>query len=527
MYRMILVDDEPHIRKGLICLIPWEDYGIEIVGEAKNGDTAMKLIEELHPEIAIVDIRMPHTTGLELLERMKDQPNAPKFVMLSGFDQFSYVRDAMRMGAKNYLLKPVNAEELRTTIIELTNLLDDEKSKKQQFDESIQALMNNTLNRLLENRIEVRELREKCQLLGITLRCNQMVVGIVKPLFDNRDVSMRWVVFQSMDLCREQLNRSLCVYPVADAMDNVALIIKNPELTFNREQLNGLLQDCATEIETRLNIPCLTALGTEATSSKALPASYQNALRTVELKRLLGNPEIEADTVAAIQQEVNLSFDPETFFELLSNNRQQQLEHLVRHFFYKTLQKNGAGDRNLIKYHLIELVTSALHAAHKCYVPAAEIEEIRAESYGKIQAASSIHALEKCIQALMTRLCDCVQHMDHRGYSQRIQFVLEYVHQHYDDCNLSLKTLADKLSINPAYLGRMFSEETGVYFTEYLNEIRIHRAKELLDTTPMKLAEVAEQVGISNVSYFSTIYKRFTGERPGQSRKYRKGPSER
>lgn len=202
MYRLILIDDESHIRRGLCALIPWDEFGIEIVGEADNGRTALELIKTLHPDIAIADIKMPHMDGIELLKEVNKLSQKPKFVMLSGFDQFNFVRSAMRMGAQNYLLKPVDAEELKSTISELVACLDDEAAKKQQFDESMQALLNSTLNRLLSNRIEVRELREKCQLLDITLRCNCMAVGIIRPLFDNQDISLRWIMFNSLDICR-------------------------------------------------------------------------------------------------------------------------------------------------------------------------------------------------------------------------------------------------------------------------------------------------------------------------------------
>lgn len=521
MYRMILVDDEANIRKGLASLIPWEDYGIEITGQAGNGAEAMELIEQFHPDLAIVDIRMPVMHGLELLDAMRERKDAPKFIILSSYDQFDYVRAAMRLGAKNYLLKPVDTEELITTVIEITHLLDDEHAQKQQFAQSMQALTNNTLNRLLENRIEVRELREKCQLLGITLRCNQMVVGIVKPLFDNQDVSQRRIVFDSLDICRELLNQHLSTYPVADAGDNIALIIKNPESLVSRERLTTILQNCAETIQQTLHVPCIAALGTNAASFKELPDSYQNALRIVELKCLGNYTDIEAETIAEIKQAVNLNFNVETLSKMLLENQREELAQLVVQFLYHTIQKNDTSIRSYVKYQLIELITCMLQAAHKCYIPSEKIEKFRSDIYQKVQAANSAADLEGCVLEFTSLLCDCAQTAYNNDYSSRIQFVVQYVHQHYDDSNLSLKTLANKLSINPAYLGRMFSSETGMYFTDYLNEVRVNHAKELLDRTSLKLSEVAEQVGIANVSYFSTIYKKFTGVRPGQSRKYR------
>lgn len=518
MYRMILVDDEPQIRRGLEGLIPWEDYGIELVGEADNGVSAKILIERVCPDIAIVDIRMPQMDGLQLLAQAKELTSCPKFIMLSGFDQFDYVRTAMRLGAKNYLLKPVDPEELKAAVIDVASALDEEAQKKQQFEQSLQALMNHTLNRMLCNQIEVRELREKCRLLGITLRCNHMLVGIVRPFFDNQDVSLRWITFRCMDICRERMNRYLTVYPAADAADNIVLIIKNPELAFQREQMLRFLQECADTIQREIGISSAAVLGTDAASFKELPASYQNALRMLDIKCIWGDVQIEPDTVVSMQQTVGLTFEPELMTNMLLQNEQETLKQMIRRFFRKTLKENHVTSLVMVKYHLIELVTCALQAAHKCCIPATELEQLRTSSYAAIQSCTSIHALEHEMQDLMQRLCDRVQYVDTSGYSPKVQAVVQYVHQQYNDSNLSLKTLADKLAVNSAYLGRTFNLETGVFFSDYLNEIRIRHAKELLNTTSLKLAEVAEQVGFVNVSYFSTIYKNITGERPGQSR---------
>ena len=522
LYQIILVDDEPHIRKGLAGLIPWEDYGVEIVGEAENGVAAMALIGKVHPDIAVVDIRMPHMDGLQLLEQMKDRPGAPKFIMLSGYDQFDYVKTAMRMGAHNYLLKPVDPDELKATIIDITATLCDEAEKKQQFDESMRALLNSTLNRLLANQIEVRELREKCKLLDISLRCNHMAVGIVKPIFDNQDVSLRWIVFRCLDICKEQYNCHTTAYPVADSKDNIVLIIKNPDAKFSHSQLLEYLRECAAQIERQTQVSCVVALGTEATSFKDIAGAYQNALRMLEIKCMWGDEEIKPDTVATVQQTVNAAFDLELMTKLLLQDDQAQLEQLVHIFFHRTLLKDRVANLALVKYHLIELVTCALQAAHKCYVPTCDLAQIRSDVYSELQICGTLQSLEELVSGMLRDLCTRVQHIDTGGYSPKVQFAVRYVHRHYNDSNLSLKTLADKLAVNSAYLGRQFSLETGVFFSDYLNEVRIQHAKQLLNTTPLKLAEVAERVGFVNVSYFSTIYKKLTGERPGQSRKYGK-----
>ncbi len=518
MYRMILADDEFQIRKGLASLIPWEEFGIELVGEADNGAAALQLIEAQKPDIAIVDIRMPRMDGLKLLEKSVELQKNPKYIVLSGYDQFEYVRTAMRYGAQNYLLKPVDPEELKTAITDITQMLDCEAKKMQQFDESMKALLNNTLNRLLTNRIEARELREKCQLLDITLRCNNMSVGICKPLFDNANPSLRWVMFQSMEICSSQFKRYLRAYPVADGSDNVAVIIKNPDGKFNDGDLLKILHKCAGAIHEQTGYECTVALGTTAKSFRELPNSYQSALRMLDINEIWGETDLKPTEIVAMQKTVVSAFDPECLPELLRQGKKEEIEQAVHAFFVRTLPGNQITDLVVIKYLLIELVTSSLQAARKLFAPETELEKIKIGAFEQIRTTTKIRDLEKRTCAILLAVSDLVQNVDIGSYSTRVQYTVRYILMNYSDSSLSLKTLADKLEINSAYLGRQFSLETGAFFSDYLNNVRIQRAKYLLQTTPLKIAEIAEQVGFVNVSYFSTVYKRITGKRPGSSR---------
>ena len=518
MYRLILIDDEAHIRRGLCTLIPWDEFGIEIIGEADNGQMALDLIKTLHPDIAIADIKMPHMDGIKLLEEVSKLSYKPKFVMLSGFDQFNYVRSAMRLGAQNYLLKPVDADELKSTISELIATLDDEAAKKQQFEESMQALLNNTLNRLLSNRIEVRELREKCQLLDITLRCNCMSIGIVRPLFNNQDITLRWIMFKSLEICRTIFNQYLSAYPVADTSDNIAIIIKNPSQKLNDTELMNILKKCSSAIEKQYEIKCEIALGSIAKTFKDLPSSYQAALRMLDMRLMWGNLNLQPKEITSMQQAVTSALSPDLLTELFSQGQSEELKNHVHLFFHKTLPENHIANLSLVQFHVIELVTCMLQAAHKCYVPESDLARIKSDAYDRIRNSHSLHNLENLVMDIINKLCEQTQQISTGRYSQRVQYTVQYIHRHYDDCNLSLKTMADKLAINSAYLGRQFSQETGEFFSDYLNRVRIDHAKQILATTTMKVADVANRVGFVNVSYFSTIYKKLTGESPAQSR---------
>lgn len=518
MYRIILVDDEQQIRKGLSNLIAWDELGIEICGEASDGVSALEVIRQLQPHIVIADIQMPNMNGLQLLEEASKLPNPPKFIMLSGFDQFDFVRTSMRLGACNYLLKPVNVDELKLTLQETIELLEETAAQKQQFEESTAALLNNTLNRILNSRIDVRELREKCQLLGITLRCNHMLVGLLKPEFNHADPTLRYIVFDSLKICQDVFSPHLTVYGVADSFDNIALIIKNPDQLIKTETLTEYLSICAEEITQRLNVPCEYALGYSASSFREIPASYQCALQMLDIKKIWQEKPPAPAALSAVQQVVANTFDTERLQSLLFQNDLEQIRQTVANFFEQVLPANQVLDADTAKYHAIELITCFLQAAQQNSTPIKDLQNIKSGFYETVRTINSMQSLQEYISQFIQHLCNHVQQLDTVEYSQNVNLAVRYVRQHYGNCNLSLKTMAGMLNVNSAYLGRQFSLETGAFFSDYLNNIRIQHARQLLNTTSLKISEIAVQVGFSNVSYFNTIYKKITGERPKSTR---------
>lgn len=396
MYKMIIVDDEPLILSGLKTLIEWEVYGIEIVCDADDGMSAYVKIKEFHPDIALIDISMPNMNGLELIELCSHLNQPPKFIILSGYSDFEYVRTALQHGAVNYLLKPVDQEELCSTIESTVKMLDDISIKTQQFQESLSALRNDVLIRLLHGRIEARELREKCRLLGLSFHSASMCVGLIKSLDNDTGSDHPFFTFSDIELCEQTCGKSCPAYAAIDITGYMLLIFKNDIHDQIPKDYHSLLELCAESMSAQTGRKFLTSLGPAASCSAELSVSYDSALKVLE----------------------------------------------------KHPEKNHSAD-----------------------------------------------------------------------YSPTIQYVLTYLQDNYDDPNLSLKTLAGQMNVNAAYLGRQFSLETQKYFSDYLNQVRISHAIQLMDETTWKTSDIAKAVGFFNASYFFTIFKKVTGVRPGDYRK--------
>lgn len=525
MYKLLIADDEAFIRAGLQNLIEWEVYGIEIVGEADNGMSAYMNIKKLCPDLVLLDISMPNMDGLELMDICSHMPHPPKFIVLSGYNNFQYVQKSMQLGAINYLLKPVDQDELIQTVISSVKLLDDLKAHQQQFEESLETLRNGVLVRVLHNRIEPRELREKCQVLGISFHCSYMRAGILRPVpeksinaesnEDKAGTARALPLSQALRICQEICEQLCACYVACDMDDSIGVIFKDQTNQLSEEDFLNTLSQCARKLREALGLSVLYGIGIQVSRLQELAASYDSCVLKIEKQFLLGD---------AIQDRISSQhFQPpmnyEDFLRYLEQENRMKIRETIHLYFVEFLSLDGEQDIDILKYYLIELVTYVLHSKYMVAFSQQEITQKKEEAFTIISRTDSILQLEEKLAAFFLGL---IEHTGGTGmdkeYSFMIQTALGYVNNHYADGNLSLKTLAAHMEVNAAYLGREFARETGEYFNEYLNRIRIGKAIHLLTATTWKTGKIATSVGFVNNSYFFTIFKKITGQSPGDYR---------
>ena len=169
MYRVFIVDDEPLICKGLRETIEWDSLGLEISGEAHNGAEAMSMIATMHPHILITDIRMPGMDGIALIKSIRENDMAIRIIILSGYSDFVFLKEAIRLGVDGYLLKPIDPDELISNLRNLVTVIEEEMMKSSRIYQGMELLRTNTLNRLITNEIGRNEFEEKAELLDLQL----------------------------------------------------------------------------------------------------------------------------------------------------------------------------------------------------------------------------------------------------------------------------------------------------------------------------------------------------------------------
>lgn len=520
MYKMLIVDDEPLIRSGLKNLIEWEVYGIEIAGEAEDGTKAYLQIKSLQPDIALIDISMPNMSGLELIELCSHLEHSPKFIILSGYDDFEFVRTAIKYGAVNYLLKPVDQEELTNTIMSTVKLLDDDRTKKLHFQEGIHALKNDTLIRLLNHRIESRELREKSQFLNLSFRCSTMRVGLLKTAESQNESPTQPFSLSDIESCKKLCCNTCPCYTAIDVTGTIIFIFKDHTHALTEEDFNRMLENCAQQLSQQPGTTFYTALGPNASNAGELPLSYHSAMQAIEKKQTFENV-FQKDTLMQLEKNTGpeLLLNPEQVVSCLIKNNTQELRQIIHTYFRNISTRPYTGDLENIKYSLVESIIGIMQKLSSSTLTDSDISALKQKAFSTIRSADSLTVLEENLLVYFLTLAEQLKENSNPEYSFLVQNTLNYVRDNYHDCNLSLKTLAGQMGVNATYLGRQFSLETKEYFSDYLNRIRVAQALQLLNDTSWKISKIAEAVGFANVSYFFTIFKKVTGGRPSDYRK--------
>lgn len=506
MYKLLIVDDEVRIRTGLSNLIEWEVYGIEISGLAEDGMKAYLNIKTEHPDIVLVDINMPNMNGLELIELCTHLEQPPRFIILSGYDDFEYVRKAIQFGAVDYLLKPIDENELVRAVSTCIKLLDKELSHQRQFRESIETLRNNLILRVLHNQIDSRELHEKSQVVDLSLHCISMHVSVLML----RPSSESLPVIQSLEICRNICSRFCQCYVIADVNTNITVIFKDSKQIYTDRDYLNTMSECSRQIELEYGCQSYISLGREVQHAGELSLSYTDCISKLEKKMILG------DSVEDKLSNDNLpSVSYENFIRTIETSDREKISNTLQDCCQKFLLQKENGDIIYLKYQLIDLVTYALRSQYPNSYFSPELERKKSQAFSIIGGTDSILKLVEKLTLFFVSLTDTAPDLsEEAGYPHIIQHVLSIIRTGYSDNSLSLKTIAGQLDVNPAYLGREFTLATGEYFNDFLNRTRITKACQLLSTTSMKTSKIAESVGFTNSSYFFTVFKKLTGQSP-------------
>lgn len=534
MLKLLLVDDEPVIRKGIRTSIDWDKYDIEICGEASNGKDALDRALELRPQIVITDIRMPLMDGLALASRLKDLLPGTRVIILSGYEDFSYAKEALSLGVTEYLLKPVGAEELISVITRVQNDIINEQLRKDRsvskniiLNENFLQIKSGFINKMMRGEFaSLQDILYQSGMLGLAMQGPQFltfVIGIddYYLLTENMpDKDRELLKFSVVNIAEELLTgvfTGLVCYSEFEHM--IGIISSNNINDLSVKNMCGEIQNC---IKKYLKISVSIGIGKIHPAIDGIPASYSEALAALKNKIFLGKSNI-------IQYEnLNNEKTSETVFYPF-NEEKELLGHLkalnsdgitqvLGNIFGKFAQDNTSADS--IKNICCRLIVITINCMEEMGINLQDGLGTNFNPYKEIDKLDVLADLQKWTAAFFSRAIKLLQDNKTTKYKSIIKFALQYIEENYQK-DISLSDIANMVYVTPNYLSRIFKEEMNINFVDWLNQLRVEKAKVLLPETGSKTYEVAEKVGYRDYKYFSYIFKKITGYTPKEYKEIR------
>lgn len=520
LYRVLLVDDEEDIREGISRKMDWLGLGFSLVGEAANGQDALELAESLRPDVILTDIKMPFMDGLELCRILTDRLPAARFVVFSGFDAFEYAKQAIQMNVVEYILKPINADELSAVLRRLKDQLDRERAERRnvellrsRYTENLPVLRELFYANLLDGHIEPGTERERAARLDIDLQGEEWAVGLAYIGSDRRDALSTLSV---QKLLEESLTADRCRLTLYN--DWVAVIVSLTE-SFTIYDLIRVLDRVCTLAASYLGLTLTVGVGAPCKELSGMARSAAEARTALEYRSMVGRGQViyigdlEPDSGQALTFE---EADERTLTAAVRLGSEQEVRDAAAALAGKIREANpSAGQYNLF---LMELVTHLIKMIRRSGVG---MEEVFGAGFSiPIQKSElpRLAELEDWCAERYLRLRTLIRRRQTDSAGQTVETAKEYIRQHYAESDLSVEKLCAYLHLSSTYFSTLFKRETGTSFTAYVTTVRMEAAAEAIRGTEEKTYLIAQRCGYEDPNYFSYVFKRHFGVTPTKYR---------
>ena len=537
MLKVFLVEDESVIREGFRDKIPWEQYGFQLVGEAGDGEMALPMIRKLKPDLLITDIKMPFMDGLSLSEIVKEEFPKIKIIIISGYDDFEYARQAIKAGVDQYLLKPITRTTLRGVLLEMKEKIEqgmEQKDYQAQYQDEVQEFEQFSLRRffekILEGKLSVKEIYEEAaaQSLQLTASCYNLLLF---SIYEKAEVSSRESRERLIRKQEEVFHYFLRHPQYILFRFNVScygVLIKSEQFQMEELTENSLAhfkEVCAPEED---HLEWYVAVGTEVERLSMLPQCYKDANHYFAYRFIKPGLHVLSETTLsdclAGQGEKNIGtvdfmqMDPEIIRDFLSRGEDKEIHDFVESYLYNI--QNALKSRMFRSYVILNIRFAVVAFLESIGADQAEYLEEIEHAVQMIRSEDSeifeyFAGMLETSMGIRDRINSC------QG-GKMLKKALDYVDDHYDCDTLSLNLVAENIGMSASYLSAIFSQNMQKTFVEYVTEKRIEKAKKLLKQTDKNSGEIAKEVGYKDSHYFSFVFKKLQGCSPREYRAEKK-----
>jgi len=539
--KVLIVDDERHAREAAKLLVPWESFGISEILEAENGEEAKSIIQAEHPSIILTDMHMPVADGMKLIEWVSGFEPSAKLIVISGYNDFRYVRHTLRHGGIDYLLKPIDPAQLQDAVKQALDQLAEERQEKQrQIEQGITMnqykpvyrdhLLGQLVHSRADNEPAIRQLREQFPKLADAVECRAALFPL-RPLMNkllqrfsgDRDLAVYAIQNVLNGLVMQEWNEG-CAFRCPDEPEQLAILLWGSDDRSVADRVRQLVE----ALRSTFKLPFYAAVS----GARPFPAcafeAFESARRVLMQRNLLN---AGASSVLTENDDYSSQADLSSVPDLTALAEPIRLAMLGRD--ETTLRDtiaswfDAVGELPVITPAHIERWRKQLDVAAAQWQRRAGADGDAADEPTPQTALPflfeedgtlSLRRTQEQWIALLLGEADRLARLI-RQERNIIREMTDYIGRHLED-DLSLQQLASRFFLSREYVSRKFRQETGVTLSEYVERLRMEKATMLLANRAYKIADIAEMVGYADEKYFSKVFKKHTGLSPQQHRKH-------
>ncbi len=519
LYSLVIVDDESVIRKGMCNYIDWANMGFQVTADFEDGKETIEYLQQNPTDVVLTDIEMAEVSGLAVAEYVFENNLPTKVVILSGYKEFEYAKRAIQYNVVDYILKPIHMDELEKIFKKIYGLFQEEEQKqqgdrlkKQDFEEILPELQEQFWMSILlgglrskDNIIEKRELlslqfstRTPCAVVNVKLQMDQDMTQKYFLQKNNR--------YNLLNNIFAGENQGLNYHPVYLSAEQLKVVVTTRQ-EMEQQQFEQRLQDQLSskteEVKTLLSLTMQTQTEKCFSNITELTDYYysmQIHMQKNEKEEYTLNPE----DYERLMQKYQLMMDT------INAGDFEALDRLMGNIMFELRSL----PLNEVKALLIDMFSMLMQKFLKMS-PELWREVKEAVDYSQVLNTESRGELKNICSELLKKTVEIVGRKQSVVSRNIIDRVSDYMKQHYSE-DISLDMLAERYYVNSSYLCRLFKQCTGTCLTDYLIELRMEKAKELLLTGKYKVYEVSQKVGYKSDKYFFRVFKQYTGQSPSE-----------
>ncbi len=534
MIKVLIVDDERWVRKSIIGKADWETLGAEVIGEASNGLNALDFVEKFSPNIVITDMLMPDMDGVELIRTLREKHPFIKIVIISGYSDFEYTKQALKSKVEDYILKPIEEKDLNDCLKKTINsIYSEEKERNEMLDIKAKAKeRENTLSEIFLNKIVFDKmltgsaLKEGCRKNSINLNFEYYSVccfNISSPNKITSDISNYGSEILYILNTTFSSDNGICFHNLQKTQEYIC-IIGDCNKDFDTKTLHNC-KKAVDELDNKFDIYCSCGIGKKYKGLESINKSYLEAANASRFINLKSNKKVmyicDIDSIPPYDFLHNINDKKEILFHAVESGNLKEINIVIDNIF-DSIRECQIVNMDEIQLFCINLLISIRENINQAYLNSKEIFPDNISFSKSIQSYVTLEAIQCYLKDTLHGISQNYLMTLGNNVEAIVFRAKEYISINFYK-KLCLDDMSNMFHLSNVYFSKVFKHYTGQNFIQFLTSVRMQKANEYLQNSSIKISDVASMVGYDDYRHFSKLYKKYYNYLPSDTRNRQTG----